>query len=191
MRRKELGIDRGRKTHSRRDERRCETKRESKCHHSREMKREGKRRRGSAWIQGKRGGGKTLPRGSREMNHIIMNNNMPCPWYSLCLVINSNDLAGDFASIVGGCVSRETRTTTLHDSPQTNPNTHRFPKYTCIYGQQYTYPCRHVPRFLRYSIYLHYHVHTLYVVKKKNIKYFAIPYCGSHRECSVHWFWLL
>lgn len=42
-----------------------------------------------------------LPKGSREMNHIIMNNNMPYPWYSLCLVINSNDLAGDFASIVG------------------------------------------------------------------------------------------
>lgn len=65
------------------------------------MKCEGERERGSAGTQGKREGGKILPRGSREMNHIIMNNNMLCPWYSLCLVINSNDLAGDFASIVG------------------------------------------------------------------------------------------
>lgn len=62
-------------------------------------------------------------RGSREMNHIIMNNNMPCPWCSLCLVINSNDLAGDFARDGGGCVSREARTTTLRDSPRTTART--------------------------------------------------------------------
>jgi len=62
-------------------------------------------------------------------------------------------------------VSREARTTTLRDSPQTSPNTHRFPKHTCIYDQRY--PCRHVPCFLRYFIYLHYHVHTLYITSMK------------------------
>lgn len=43
MRRKELGIDRGRKTLARHDGRRCETKRESKYHHGRGMKCEGRR----------------------------------------------------------------------------------------------------------------------------------------------------
>lgn len=63
----------------------------------REMKWEG-REKGEARKVRRRA---TLSRGSREMNHIIMNNNMPYPWCSLCLVINSNDLAGDFARIVG------------------------------------------------------------------------------------------
>lgn len=99
MRRKEHGgtIDGGWKIHLHVTKEDARQSRESKCHHGQGDKMR-EREKGEARKARRR---ETLSRGSREMNHIIMNNNMPYPWCSLCLVINSNDLAGDFTRIVG------------------------------------------------------------------------------------------
>jgi len=97
----------------------------------------------------KREGGKTASRGSREMNHIIMNNNMPCPWCVLSVwLLIVMTWRGILREIGGDCVSREARTATLRDSPR--PNTHRFPQ--CARTRGGIRVCRDVPRFFRRSI---------------------------------------